>query len=60
MPSGLLRFHESGQSHFLTFSCYRRQANFTSPDICDLFVQCLEQMRRRFGVRIYGYVIMPE
>ncbi|MGH9511285.1 MAG: hypothetical protein ACRD2U_04020, partial [Terriglobales bacterium] len=42
------------------FSCYRRQANFTSPDICDLFVQCLEQMRRRFGVRIYGYVIMPE
>jgi len=25
-----------------------------------LFVQCLESTRRRFGLRIYGYVVMPE
>ena len=60
MPSGLRRFQQSGQSHFLTFSCYRRQANLSSPDACDLFVQCLEDMRRRFAMRIYGYVVMPE
>jgi REP-associated tyrosine transposase len=60
MPSGLRRFQQSGQSHFLTFSCYRRQANLSSPGAYDLFVQCLEDMRRRFAMCIYGYVVMPE
>ena len=45
MPRSLRRFQQSRQSHFVTFSCYRRQANFTSPDIYDLFVHCLEDMR---------------
>ncbi len=60
MPRGLQRFQQSRQSHFVTFSCYRRQPNFASPDIYDLFVQCLEDMRRRFSMCIYGYVVMPE
>ena len=60
MPSGLLRFHQSGQSHFVTFSCHHRQPNFISPKICALFVQCLEDMRRRFAMCVYGYVVMPE
>ncbi len=60
MPRGLRRFQQSRQSHFVTFSCYRRQANFISPDIYDLFVQCLEDMRRRYSMCVYGYVVMPE
>ncbi len=60
MTGGLKRFHESGQSHFLTFSCYQRQRNFTSPDTYNLFLECLERMRLRFKMRIYGYVVMPE
>ena len=60
MPRGLRRCQQSGQSHFITFSCYHRQAKLSSPDLCDLFVQCLEEMRRRFAMRIYGYVVMPE
>jgi len=108
MSSGLRRFQQSGQFHFLTFSCYRRQAKLNSPDAYDLFVQCLagcekvvedakslpqalkrlhifdglaarlksgppqnlpqsyflrgllEDMRCRFAMRIYGYVVMPE
>lgn len=60
MPRGLQRFQQSGESHFLTFSCYRRRPNFNSPDAYDLFVQCLEDMRRRFAMCIYGYVVMPE
>jgi len=60
MPTGLRRFQQSGKSHFLTFSCYRRQPNLNSPDTYDLFVQCLEDMRHRFAMRIYGYVVMPE
>src|SRR6266571_5582901 len=60
MPAGLRRFHESRQSHFLTFSCCHRHPNFVSPESYDLFVECLEDMRRRFTMRIYGYVVMPE
>ncbi|MDP9160404.1 MAG: transposase [Acidobacteriota bacterium] len=60
MTRGLRRFHQSRQSHFVTFSCYRRQSNFGSSDVYDLFVQCLEDMRNRFAMRIYGYVVMPE
>jgi putative transposase len=60
MPTGLQRFQQSGQSHFLTFSCYHRQPNLSSPEAYDLFVQCLEDMRRRFAMCIYGYVVMPE
>ena len=60
MPRGLRRFHESGQSHFITFSCYRRQPNFANAAVYDLFPRCLEDMRRRFDLRIYGYVVMPE
>jgi putative transposase len=60
MPRGLQRFQQSRQSHFVTFSCYRRQPNFSCPDTYDLFVQCLEDMRRRFSMCIYGYVVIPE
>jgi hypothetical protein len=31
MPWGLKHFQQSGQLHFLTFSCYRRRPNFTTP-----------------------------
>jgi len=60
MPRGLRRHHQSGQSHFVTFSCYRRQPNFASAEVYDLFPECLERMRRRFETRVYGYVVMPE
>jgi putative transposase len=60
MPHGLKRFQESAQSHFVTFTCYHRRRRFDSPAVYDLFVQVLEEMRCRFGLRVYGYVVMPE
>ena len=60
MPRGLRRYHESGHSHFVTFSCYRRQAKFDRGELYDLFPECLERMRRRFVMCVYGYVVMPE
>lgn len=60
MPRGLVRFQQSGQSHFITFSCYRRQPRFTSPDLYDLCAVCLEETRQRFDMCVYGYVVMPE
>ena len=60
MPRGLVRYHESGQSHFITFSCYRRKPKFADTRFYDLFPLRLEAMRLRFRMRIYGYVVMPE
>ncbi len=60
MPSRLKRFHESGQTHFLTFSCYQRRP-FLNPSESRLtFESALERVRRSFGLRVYGYVVMPE
>jgi putative transposase len=60
MPTGLRRFHQSGESHFVTFSCYGRRLKFVNAAVYDLFPLCLEHMRCKFQMRIYGYVVMPE
>lgn len=60
MPRNLRRYHESGQAHFITFSCYRRQKMFTCAAACELFVATLEKMRLRFALSVYGFVVMPE
>ena len=60
MPRGLYRFQESGLSHFVTFSCYRRQPFFHDSRTYDLFPICLERMRQHFQMLVYGYVVMPE
>lgn len=60
MARDLRRFQESGQSHFVTFSCYRRQPFFSGAERFDLFIASLEETRRRFDLCVYGYVVMPE
>lgn len=60
MPDGLKRLHRSGQSHFLTFSCYHRLPLLAQMQMQDAFLLALEQTRRRFQMRVYGYVVMPE
>jgi putative transposase len=60
MPHGLKRFQQSAQSHFVTFTSYHRRWGFDAPAVYDLFLQVLERMRCRFGLCVYGYVVMPE
>lgn len=60
MPDGLHRYHDTGRSHFVTFSCYQRRPYFSSREIYDLFPECLERTRLRFDMCVYGYVVMPE
>ena len=60
MPRGLVRYQQSQQSHFVTFSCYRRLRLLDTPAMRDLVVAALEQTRRRFSLCVYGFVIMPE
>ena len=60
MPSRLKRFQESGQTHFVTFCCYRRRESFTDASAKRTFELALERVRRSFRLCIYGYVVMPE
>ena len=60
MPAGLKRLHDSGQSHFVTFSCYHRLPLLAQMNMQDAFLVALEQSRKRFAMRVYGYVVMPE
>ena len=57
---GLKRFNGSGNLHFITCSCYRRQALLASERRRDLFLVVLEQVRQRYGFVALGYVVMPE
>jgi putative transposase len=60
MPQGLKRLQQSGQSHFVTFSCYHRRPKLTNLEACRIFLEALEAARKRFAIRVYGYVLMPE
>jgi putative transposase len=60
MPWGLRRFQETGQLHFLTFSCYQRRPNFANASARTTFEISLERVRQRCGLCVYGYVVMPE
>ena len=60
MPWGLKHFQQSGQLHFLTFSCCRRRPNLATPDSRACFESSLERVRQSYGLCVYGYVVMPE
>ncbi len=60
MPSGLRRFQQAGDLHFVTFSCYRRQPKLSTLLVRELFEQSLERTRRAYLFCVTGYVVMPE
>lgn len=60
MPWGLKRFHESGQTHFVTFCCCHRRPLFLTLTSKLTFETALERVRRSFLLNVYGYVVMPE
>ena len=60
MPSGLHRYQQAKDLHFITFSCYRRQPKLTAPATRAVFELALEQARLAYGFGVIGYVVMPE
>jgi putative transposase len=54
------RYQQCGCFHFLTFSCYRRQALLTQEGACGVFERELGAARTRYGFMVAGYVLMPE
>jgi len=57
MPSGLTRYQQAKDLHFITFSCYHRQPKLASPEASTVFEHALEQTRLAyaFGTVPNGY-----
>jgi len=60
MKGERIRYQQTGEFHFLTFSCYRRRAYLTAAAAMDLFEDALERVRQRYLFAVAGYVVMPE
>lgn len=60
MPTRLHRYYGAGFLHFITTSCYQRRPLLDTDRNRDLFLQVLEQVRRRYHFVVVGYVVMPE
>ena len=60
MPNRLRRYYGAGYLHFITTSCYQRCPLLSSRRNRDLFLQVLEQVRKRYHFVVVGYVVMPE
>jgi len=60
MPTNLHRYYGAGYLHFITTSCYQRSALLGTSKNRDLFLEVMEQVRRRYRFVVVGYVVMPE
>ncbi|HZB87387.1 MAG TPA: transposase [Terracidiphilus sp.] len=60
MKGKRIRYQQTGEFHFFTFSCYRRQAYLSPVAAMEMFEDALERVRRRYLFAVAGYVVMPE
>jgi putative transposase len=60
VPTGLRRYQETKDLHFVTFSCYRRKPKLGGASAKAIFVRALERTRVAYGFCVIGYVVMPE
>ena len=60
MKGQRIRYQQTGQFHFVTFSCYRRRPYLAAVAVMELFEDALERVRRRYLFAVAGYVVMPE
>lgn len=56
----LKRFQNTGDLHFVTFSCYHREPRLTTDRARTTFLHSLEAARIRFNLCVCGYVLVPE
>jgi putative transposase len=60
MKGERIRYQQTGEFHFLTFSCYRRRPYLSTVAAMELFENALERVRLRYLFAVAGYVVMPE
>lgn len=52
-------YNMSGHAHELTFSCYRKRPYFTDANVCEIFIRHLSDIKTKYDLKIWAYVIMP-
>lgn len=60
MTQNLVRYQQTGDLHFVTFSCYRHLPYLAESSARDVFAGVLERMRVRYGFYVSAYVVMLE
>ena len=60
MPTRLHRLYGYGHLHFVTFSCFDRRPLLGNPVARGVFVEALDEIRKRYRFKLVGYVVMPE
>lgn len=60
MPIGLERRQNTGQLHFITFSCYRRLPFLEDPEPKDTVERLIEKACQSHSLILYAYLLMPE
>jgi putative transposase len=60
MKGKRIRYQQTGEFHFLTFSCFHRFQYLGTPWARHLFEDALERVRLRYLFVVSGYVVMPE
>lgn len=58
--SGPPRFQQTGDFHFVTFSCVGRAPLLKTPESREVTLEILERTRKRWDWKIVAYVVMPE
>jgi len=59
MPK-LRHYDHLNTARFVTFSCYHRHKLLLAPPVIRVFLETLEFIRKHYGIRLFGYVIMPD
>ncbi|MGD0156050.1 MAG: hypothetical protein ABSB50_08125 [Terracidiphilus sp.] len=54
MKGKRIRYQQTGEFHFLTFSCCRRRSYLTPAAAVDLFEEALERVCRRYLFAVGG------
>ena len=54
----LRRFQETGQLHYVTFSCFGKRPYLLPPERRTICEDCLESARAKHGFIVFGHVIM--
>ena len=60
MPPRLERRQQTGNTHFITFSCAGRNPYLVSSESKIALQRVIENIRNRYRFLVFGYVIMPE
>jgi len=59
MPK-LRHYDHLNTARFITFCCYRRHQFLLQTGVCEVLIKLLERTLNNHGIRLYGYVFMPE